>query len=123
MGLSCDYDFDPEPGMVCWHWPGGFSVFDRKRATKCCSCGEKITGGNVLRFSRYKVPEYEIEERIYGDCGEDGPRRAPWFMCVDCGNIALFLLSFNYSFYLEDNMRDLAKEHAAMAAENRAGCL
>jgi hypothetical protein len=71
MMLSCEYDYEPEPGDVCWRCPSKWRAYDFKRARKCCSCGEKIkkgdTGKDYIEFERYKVPEYDVELRIYGE--------------------------------------------------------
>lgn len=126
MGLSCDYDYEPEPGDVCWEWPDKLKPLDTKRSRKCWSCGAKIAlGALALRYHRFKVPEHDIELRIWGEGYDQGPPRAPAFHCADCGNLALFLLSppLNYTFHLHEDMRELVKEHAEMAQAGRAGCI
>jgi len=124
MGLSCDYDCEFEPGMVAWNWPRNLAPLATKRARKCVSCGKRLAPGDLAaEWTRYKVPEHDIEISIYGDCGENGPRRASHYHCVDCSMIADFLHGFNYAFQPTDDMRALAREHAEEAAYGRAGCL
>ena len=126
MSLSCEYDYDPEPGDVCWEWSGDLKPLATKRWRKCASCHKRIDPGEkALRFRRWKIPEHDIEIAIYGEDGDCGPPRAPWYHCADCGLIALFLASppLYYVFQIHDDMRKLSKEHAAMVALNRAGCV
>lgn len=126
MGLSCEYDYEPEPGDVCWGWPDKMEPLPTRRSRKCCSCGARIEPGAMsLRFKRWKVPEHDVEIRIYGEDSDCGPPRPPLFHCFDCGNLALFLLSppLNYGFNITDDMRELAKEHAEMARDGRSGCI
>ena len=123
MGLSCDYDFDPDAGQTVWEHNDEFTTLATRRRRKCCSCKARIEpGAKVVKFRRWKVPEYDIEISLYGDDGWDGPPRAPMFHCEPCGNLYLFLQGFKYSFPVDDDMRKLAKEHAKMEAQNRAGC-
>lgn len=121
--MSCDFCDDWEPGQIRWYIPAdAFTKLVRDRATKCCSCGARIApGADVVKFPRFKVPEGAAEVRIYGDDGE--VPRAPWHMCAPCGNIYLLLNSMKYAVSIEDDMRELSKEHADMVAAGRAGCL
>jgi hypothetical protein len=126
MSLSCDYDWEPDPGDICWEFPKGFEPLSTKTTRKCCSCGHKISPGSpALRFRRWKIPEYDVELAIYGYDGDNGPPRAPWFHCLDCGNIALFLASppLDYAFRIDDSMRELSREYAEQVKAGQAGCL
>ena len=129
MGLSCSNDdYDPEPGDVCWHWPNEVKPLATKRARKCCSCGKRINPGQpAALFERWKVPESEVEVRIYGeDNWDEGVPRAPWFHCGDCGLLTLFLISppLNYVFMLDEDVRELAKQHyEEVLAGRQAGCM
>lgn len=116
MGLSCDCDYEPEPGDVLW-WPAGdFSTLGSPRAKKCCSCGCKIVpGSTVAAFPRWKVPESEVECRIYGeDDPERGPKRATWYMCETCAGLYFSLSDLGYCVHIRDDMRELVKEYAAL---------
>lgn len=119
MGLSCDYDYEPESGDIVWYFPDKIApMVGRKRSAKCCSCGAKIAPGSLAA---------EWVRAMYVDRangGSDEIPRASWFQCATCGNIALFLRGFNYSFQPEDDMRELAAEHANEAMRGKAtGCL
>lgn len=81
MSLSCDCDF----GDVEWNYisPDDFSILNTKRWRKCCSCKAKILPGDIVgRFERFKEPQYDVEESIYGYGGEIP--LAPWYMCETC---------------------------------------
>ena len=124
MSLSCDWDGDIEPGMVMCDYPFRVEALATKRARNCCSCGKLIEVGEPCNeWRRYKVPEYDIEIAIWGDCGDQGPPRASYFHCVDCGLLADFLHGQKYVFSPADDMRELAKEHAALVRAGQAGCL
>ncbi len=109
MSLSCscdDYDIGD-----WWHYPpNDFTHFERKRATRCCSCKGKIKPQDIVAiFSRFRLPNSYIEERIYG---EDEVEIAPWFMCERCAGLYFSLVDLGYCVYLVDDMRELVKEYA-----------
>ena len=125
MGLTCEYDYDPEPGDVCWHFPSGYSVLGGKRGKRCASCGEKIKiGDKCTTWRKYKVPDHDVEIRIYGDSCDDGVPRASSHHCAACGALYFFLDAFKYALRPDEDMRALANEHAEkMKATGKAGCL
>ena len=111
MGLTCSCDFDPEPGMICWEGPNNYTRLETKLPRKCCSCGEKIRLGEICcEVPRYKVPETEIECRIYGEDGEV-PRASKW-MCERCADIAFSLDELGFCPSPWENQIELAKEYA-----------
>jgi len=122
--LTCDYDWDPKPGAICWTACNKIAPCDRKRATKCRSCNNIVRPGELsAKFKRWKIPECEIERKIYGEEYENGPPRAPYFLCLDCANIYFFLCTFQYAININENMHDLAKEHAELIRDGHGGCL
>lgn len=115
MSLTCYCDYEPDPGAVSWIWPDDYSTLSTARARKCCSCGERIAPGDlVAAYHRYKVPEYPIEIGIYGDDGDDGPRRATWYHCERCADLCFSLLDLGFCLYIGDDMRGLVREYAEM---------
>lgn len=115
MSLTCDCDYDPEPGMVCWSWSNDYSVLETKTSRTCCSCGTKLVPGDlVAAYPRFKIPEYDIEINIYGEWGDDGPSRATWYHCEECADLALSLRELGFCFDISDNMRGLTREYAEM---------
>lgn len=121
MSLSCYCEYDPEPGDVVWWKPQDYTVYARNRRTKCCSCGNTISHGDTcLEFDRSKIPDSEIECRIYGEDGEIP--RASWWMCETCGDLFWSLDELGFDcISLSDNMRELVKEYAAIyGPEGRA---
>jgi len=89
MPLSCGCDFDGgDPGQTCYWYATDFEKLQTSKRKRCASCGELIDiGSYCLVFPRFKVPETDIEERIYG---EEIPR-APYYHCEKCGEIWLNL--------------------------------
>ena len=116
LSCSCNWDdFDYGPGDVLYrNTPNDYSQLARKRSTSCSSCGSRIAPGDtVVTFTRYKVPEYEIEETIYGDSGEDGPERAPHHLCETCGDLYFSLIELGFECTAPtENMHELVKEYA-----------
>lgn len=106
MSISCGCDFD---GDGWWYeYLTDFSNLDTKRSRKCCSCLGKIKPGEtVMKFSRYRDPNSDIEERIYGD----EINLAPWFMCEECGGMFMALEELNYCISLTfgEHMHELIK--------------
>lgn len=82
MSLSCSCDYDD---CDFWYSPDNdFSKLKTKRSRRCCSCKSKIAvGAEVLRLSRYRSANSDIEERIYGDEVE----MAAWYLCEKCGGL------------------------------------
>ena len=106
--LSCYCDNED----VAWFYtpPKDFTIFDFKRRKRCCSCKALIDIGSLcLEFPRWRYPVSDIEERIYGDCGEIG--LASWFMCEWCGEMFLNLDALGYCHYLGGNIREDLEEY------------
>lgn len=111
MSLLCDCDIDycPEPGDTIWYPPADYSTLSTTRRKRCCSCKELIdVGALVAEFPRYKVPEWDIEERIYGEDGEIP--RASFHMCESCADIYFSIKELDYCFDDWD-MRAVLKEY------------
>lgn len=125
MALSCDYDYELEPGSIAWYTGGAWLKYDFKRAPKCCSCGTKLKDGgfgkDALVFHRFKVPEHDIEIAIYGEDGEIP--RANWYMCFECGWRYRVLEDAGYAVNIEDDMCQLFIEHESLKELGQAGCL
>lgn len=97
--------------MVCWYAPSDFTTYKAKRATRCSSCGDKIKpGDDVGKFTRFKVPDTEIECKIFGEDGEIP--RAPEYHCERCAGLFFSLDELGYCVSLQDDMRELVKEYA-----------
>jgi hypothetical protein len=111
MPLSCGCGADYEPGMkVCY--PGeDFEPLQTSKRKRCQSCNELINIGDwSVRFAIFKVPEHEIEERIYGEDGE--VPRAPRYLCEKCGEIYLNLTSVGFEcVWVGEDMRELLKQY------------
>lgn len=122
MALACDNDYYPEPGEVTW-WPATtWTRHSRKRIPKCVSCGTRVPAEkDCLEFARFKVPDSDIEVRIYGEDGEIP--RASKFMCWECGWRYLALHRHGYAINIYDNMAALMREHDDLTAAGHAGCL
>lgn len=121
MSLSCSCgDWESEPGMVMWYIPADYEKYRGKRRTRCDSCGCKIAPGDTCTiWARYKVPESEIEIRIYG---EDGAiKRSPFLHCERCADLFFSLDELGYCVDPRDDMRVLVKEYAEMKRIERAG--
>lgn len=114
MSLSCECDTDD----CAWYYsPRDYEPLATKRARKCCSCKARIAVGDLaLPFTRWKTPEYDtIDERIYGEGGE--VPLAEWYMCERCGDLYLSITELGYCIDLgRDDMREIVKEYAEMAA-------
>ena len=108
MPLSCDCDCD---GDWFYMGPSDYSVLNTKRSRKCCSCGAKIQPGDTVnRYQRFRGPNNDIEERIYGD---EVPM-SDKYHCEECADLYWNLDALGYCVLLDDNMRSLIKEYAEM---------
>jgi hypothetical protein len=116
MGLSCECDYDPEPGQTIWYDPSDYAPLASSRARKCCSCKGKIKPGDLAaKVPRYKIPASDIEIKIYGEEGEIP--RAPKFMCERCADLFFSLTELGYCGEPWEDQRELIKEYAELRAE------
>lgn len=124
MTLTCDFYYEPVAGDVVWNHASKFTQHQRKRAPKCCSCGGAVPAGvDCLEFPRHKIPDNEVEFRIYGEGDWDsGPPRASAFMCWECGWRYLGLAGHGYAINIYDDMRKLMIEHDELTAAGHGGC-
>ena len=114
MSLSCSCeDYCPEPGDVLWWGPNDYAPLQRKRSVRCKSCRELIPPGELaIEFPRVKVPDNEVELRIYGeDDPESGPPRASWFHCERCADLYLSIVELGFCVCPTDDMREVLREY------------
>jgi hypothetical protein len=114
MGLmcGCDSDWYPEPGDWTWGASKDYAPLSAKRRKRCCSCNELIDVGALsIEFCRVRIPDTDIEVRIYGEDGEI-PIASNW-MCEKCGDLYLSLEAIGYCMNPRDDMGELLKEHVA----------
>lgn len=108
MSLSCScYDSD-----FAWYFdrPIDFTTLQTKKRKRCKSCNKLINvGSTCLRFTRYKYPETEIEERIHGGGSEIS--LASYYHCETCGEQYFNLSELGFCIDIEDNMFELLREY------------
>jgi hypothetical protein len=113
MTLSCSCGYD-DYGDAAWTYipPEDFSMLATNRAKRCCSCKALIKPGEtVLKFDRFRYPNTDIEEKIYGEGGE--VPLADWYMCEECGDLYYSLDALGFCISLgEDNMKKVVKDYA-----------
>lgn len=111
MPLTCEYP--DEVHFDGWQYepPEDFTVFDRSKRKRCCSCKNLINKGDeCLKFERFRPPKSEIEEAIVGE----EVYLAPFYMCYRCGEIFLNLSALGYCIILPENMEELLEEYQDM---------
>lgn len=118
MSLSCDC---PDGGDYAWYYytPDDYSTFPPRRRVRCCSCKTLISPGDTVgEFKRSRHPRTDIEERIYGECGEIW--LAPNYMCETCTDLYYSLTELGYCITMDEgeSMQDLAKQAAEIAKAN-----
>ena len=97
--------------MMIWYDAKDYTTLATKRARKCCSCGEKIdVGATCAEIPRFKVPESDVEVRIYGEDGEVPMASA--YMCEICAGLAFSLDELGYCGQPWEDQRELVKEYA-----------
>lgn len=120
MGLSCNCDYEAEPGDVCWLIPRDFKNYRNwSRSTKCVSCGTRIVASDVcVEFERFKIPDSEFEVRFFGEDGEIP--RASHFMCEHCGGLYFSLSDLGYCVDIREDVRGLVAQYAELKEAERA---
>lgn len=113
MSLSCDCsDWCPEPGDWFFWPPNDYKEAPAGRRKRCRSCGVQIEPGSLcLEFKRRRVPEHDVETRIYGEDGEIPI--ASWWHCEECADLYFSLTELGFCFPIDDDMHDLAAEYAS----------
>jgi len=116
MPLSCECSDDSD-----WFYepPNDYSKLDTKRCRKCSSCRERIlVGALVLKMRCWRYPGYDtIEEKIYGE-GSEVPM-AYRYLCERCGDLYLSLSELGFCMSIDEDMRDLVRDYAAMQETQR----
>lgn len=114
MALSCNCDFEPEPGDWYWYPPEDFTRMPvLKRRKKCVSCNSILEPKSlVLRFNRCKIPDTDVECKIYGVDGEIP--LAAWYLCERCGEIWLNLADIGYKCVNPNDVIKAQKEYWEM---------
>ena len=111
MPLSCSCPDDyPDPGMTLWTDPREYSVLSTSKRQRCCSCNILINIGETISIvHRHKIPETDIECKIYGEDGEIP--RANKFMCEKCTDIFFSLQELGFCVGAWENQFDLLKQY------------
>lgn len=100
MSVACDCDIGDG-----WHYvgPPDYNTLKTKRGRRCWSCKGLIKVGDVVaKFPRYRGPNSDIEERIYGD-GDDVPM-ATWYACETCADLYFSVTELGYCVMIGDGM-------------------
>lgn len=114
MGLTCSCDYDPEPGDKIWLEPKDYTPLATKQARKCCSCKAAIMPSELCaEVPRKKIPETDIEIRIYG---EEGKPLAPAWLCERCADLCFSFIELGYCAEPWADQRELLAEYVDMHA-------
>ena len=115
MSLSCSCEYDPAPGDIVWEGPENYAPLTTKRSRKCCSCNVRIAVGDLCaEVPRFKVPESDIELRIYGE--NDKPL-ASVYMCEECADLCFSFVDLGYCASPWEDQRDLLADYVEMQGE------
>lgn len=112
MPLACGCDDYADYEDAAWYYMGNkYTTLPGKRRKRCCSCKTPLSPGvDVLSHARARMPNDEIESRIYG---EDEPQvpLAPYYQCARCAGIFLSLQELGFCMDPTDNMDSLLAEY------------
>lgn len=114
MGLTCSCSDDYGPGDKLWMEPKGYAPLTTKRSKKCCSCKARIEiGALCAEVPRVKIPETDIEIRIYGE--EEKPIASAW-MCERCADLCFSFIDLGYCAKPWEDQRELLADYVDMHA-------
>lgn len=110
MSLSCSCASE-----YAWYFdtPKDYSVFPKQGKRKRCSCGELIEHEAIcLKFKCWRLPDDEVEERIYGGDDAEVPIADKW-LCERCADLYFSFVELGYEcVHPGENMVELVKEYA-----------
>lgn len=115
MSISCSCsEGEYEPGDTVYYSPVDYATFpQRRRRVRCRSCNTLISPGDtVAEWKRFKIPDSDVEVRIYGEDGE--VPMASWWMCETCADLAFSIQELGFCVSPFGNMLEDAKEAGAM---------
>lgn len=108
-GLSCSCpDWDGEGWF--YTYVDDFVTLKTKRSRRCKSCNATIkVGDECVEFDRYRSPNCDVEENIYGEGGE--VPLASHYHCSTCGEQFFNLTALGFCVDIQDNMMNLLDEY------------
>lgn len=115
MSLSCSCDADGD----WWYYPPeDYQRLETKRWRKCCSCGSRISAGDLcLEFTRHRsTDDGSIEQRI---CGDEVSLASYW-MCEACGDQYFNLDALGFCITLPGSMKSLLAEYVEVYGRKTA---
>jgi hypothetical protein len=110
MSISCSCgDYEGQPGDIGFYHPEDYSEYRAQWGKKCCSCGTMIRkGATATEWTRFKIPDDEVEIRIYGEDGE--VPMGSWWMCEECSDLYFNLEEAGYCVTPYGDLREEVKE-------------
>ena len=119
MSLTCSCpDFEPDAGD--WYHMGSQLMImpPLARRRRCRCCGELIQWGEeVFKWQRWRVPNDEVTERIYG---EEGYPIAPWWTCEECSDLISAVEDLGFCWSFGEPIADQIEEYRAAEREYKA---
>ena len=119
MPLNCDCDYDGDYAYWYDGRPEDLSVYSMRRGRRCVAdaCNTLIRPGNECTVhSRWRYPHSDVEDRIYGGCGDFDVQipLPPQYLCTRCANMYLALAELGYCITPEENLSALIVEYNAL---------
>lgn len=119
MSISCGCG-DVEDAAWYYYPHGSNVVLNSGRSRRCKSCSAKLMDGDrARRYTRFRQPRSDIEERIYGD---EVPL-APYHHCPECAAIYDALSNADVCVELGSDLREDLEEFNALYAPLPDFCL
>lgn len=107
LTCSCNSGYDDYD----WYYrsPDDYYTLQTSRRKRCSSCKVLIDKGAIVtEFERFRIASCDIEEDIYGTCGEI--ELASYYLCETCADLWFSLYELGFKCVSPDeNMRELAK--------------
>ncbi len=112
--LSCECEWDLEPGETCYWPPTDYSVLKTSKRKRCQSCNQLIDLGEIVgKFIRRKEPDNDVDENIHGFCEDVGAGvpRADHYLCEECMDLYFSLDALGFCGQLYENQYSLVREY------------
>lgn len=116
MPLTCNCYWEAQPGDHVSKEPKDYTEFTGSRRKRCASCGTLIDFRSIVAvFPRYRIPNTDVECKIYGYDGEI--KLADGILCEVCADLFFSLNELGFCVSPDENQQELVADYALLKTQ------